>query len=218
MPEVKQQTFAITHRPKDGVSDEDVTTMVTFVKRVSKYYKVITEKEDSARHIHVALFTHQPLLKKNLVRSVLNLYPDLLPEEKMVLRQGVKVSGNSQWLDYLEKGDSTVVVESNLPEKKHLEGYYPTPEELPKSVRKNLSYYGRLEKLWFEHVDPGKVKNPVNCRHFLFKMMYSERLIDVIKDDKSIIQVSRHLARYLNKVDESCIERDVENDQFKDDA
>lgn len=218
MPETKKQTFAITHRPKGGVSDEDVKTMVKYCERVAKYYKVITEKEGCERHIHAAIFTKEPILKKNVVRSVLNLYPDLLPEEKMVLRQGVKVSGSSQWLDYLEKGDSTVVIQSNLPEVAHLEAYYPPPAEISNKVRKNLTYYGRLEKLWYEHVDPGKVQNPENCRHFLFNMMYNKRLIDVIRDDRTIIQTSRHLARYLNKVQESCIERDVENEAMKDDA
>lgn len=218
MPETKKQTFAITHRPKDGVTEDDIATMVKYCRNKAKYFKVITEKEGHERHIHAALFLEEPTLKKNLVRSILNLYPDLAPEEKMVLRQGVKVSGSAQWLDYLEKGDATVVIASNLPEKKHLEAYYPPEEDLPQKVRKNLTYYGRLEKLWYEHVDPSKVQNPINCRHFLFDMMYNKRLIDVIRDDKSIIQVSRHLARYLNKVRESCIERDVENEVLKDDA
>lgn len=218
MPEVKHQTFAITHRPKNGVTDDDVATMVKYCRRIAKYYKVITEKEDSQRHIHAAIFTEKPMYKKVIVLAVTKLYPDLLPEEKMVLRQGIKVSGNTQWLDYLEKGDSTEVIASNLPEKKHLESYYPPPEEISKTVRKNLTYYGRLEKLWYEHTPPGVVANPVNCRHFLFNMMYNERLIDVIRDDRTIIQTSRHLARYLNKVTESCIERDVENECLKDDA
>lgn len=218
MPEIKQQTFALTHRPKGGVDNGDIEKMVKYCRHKAKYYKVITEKEGSDRHIHAALFMEEPMFKKNLVRAILNLYPDLQPEEKMVLRQGIKTSGNVQWLDYLEKGDGTVVIASNLPEKKHLEGFYPKKEDLPVNVRKNLSYYERLEKMWYEHVDPGVVQNPVNCRHFLFNMMYNKRLVDVIRDDRTIIQTSRHLARYLNKVTESCIERDVENECLKDDA
>lgn len=211
MPETKKQTFAVTHRPKDGVTDSDVSALVNYCRRVATYYKVITEKDGHERHLHAALFMKEPVYKKVVVRAVLNLYPNLRDEEKMVLRQGVKVSGNSQWLDYLEKGDSTVVIANNLPEVAHLESYYPPPEQLSGKVRKNITYYARLENLWYEHVDPGKVKNPVNCRHFLFDMMYAKRLIDVIRDDKSIIQVSRHLARYLNRVSESCLERMVEN-------
>lgn len=213
----KHQTYAITHRPIGGVSESDISVLVSWCKKHCRYYKVITEKEGSERHIHAACFLSESKDRSNVVKSIMRLYPDLLPEEKMVLRQGIKVSGNSQWLDYLEKGDSTVIIESNLPELSHLDSYYPPPPELPKTIRKNLSYYGRLEKLWYEHVDPSRVQNPVNCRHFLFNMMYNKRLIDVIRDDKTIIQTSRHLARYLNRVRESSIEKIVDN-AFEDDA
>lgn len=212
----KHTTYAITHRPKDGVDDKSIGILVEWCQKKCKYYKVITEKEDHERHIHAAVFLKEPTDCSNVKKSIMRLFPDLLPEEKMVLRQGIKISGNTQWLDYLEKGDSTVVIQSNLPEKSHLESYYSQPD-LPSKVRKNLSYYGRLEKLWYEHVDPSRVQNPVNCRHFLFNMMYNKRLIDVLRDDKTIIQTSRHLARYLNRVTESVIEKTVEN-QFEEDV
>lgn len=211
----KHTTYAITHRPKNGVTEDDIETIVKWCSKKCKYYKVITEKDHDERHIHAAVFLTEPTCRSNVVKSVMRLYPDLAPEEKMVLRQGIKVSGSAQWLDYLAKGDSTKVIQDNLPERKHLEGFYEQPD-LPLKVRKNLSYYGRLEKLWYEHVDPDKVQNPENCRHFLFNMMYNKRLIDVIRDDKTIIQTSRHLARYLNRVKESVIEKMVENQMDED--
>lgn len=217
MPELKESVYAITHRPKDGVSDHDIHVLTEYLRKKGKYYKVITEKEGHERHIHAVVYLKEPVLKKNIVRAVLDLYKDLLPEEKMVLRQGVKVSKSIQWLDYLAKGDSTVVIAENLPEVSHLESYYP---ERPTTEResKKVTYYLRLERLWYEHVSPDKVPNPENCRHFLFNMMYNERLIDVIRDDKTIIQVSRHLARYINKVKESTIEHIVEADAFTKDV
>ena len=218
MSPIPRKTFALTHRPKDGVTDVDCSALVKYCRSKCEYYKVITEKEGTDRHIHAALFMKKEQRLDNLIRSVFSLFPDLRPEEKMVLRQGIKVSGNVQWLDYLEKGDHTVVIADNLPERAHLEAFYPAKDEKRPYEKKNFSYYMKLEKLYYEHADPGRVKNPQNCRHFLFDMMYNKRLIDVIRDDKSIIQVSRHLARFLNKVTESVIERDVENDSFKDDV
>lgn len=213
MPETKETVFAITHRPKNGVSDHDVHVLTEYLRKKGRYYKIITEKENHERHIHAVVYFKEPALCRNVTRAVLNLFPDLLPEEKMVLRQGVKVSRSIQWLDYLAKGDSTVIVAENLPEKSYLESYYPERVETT-NERKKITYYLRLENLWYEHVSPDKVPNPENCRHFLFDMMYNKRLIDVIRDDRSIIQVSRHLARYINKVKESTIEYQVESDAF----
>ena len=66
--------------------------------------------------------------------------------------------------------------------------------------------YWELEKLWYEHSRPGIEVNTENVRHFLFSMMYNKRLINIIKDDKTIIQTARHLTRWINKVDYSTIE------------
>jgi len=217
MPEIKETVYAITHRPKDGVSDKDCTVLIDYLQKKSKYYKVITEKEGHERHIHAVAYLKEPTLPKSIVRALTNLYPALRVEEKIVFRQGIKVSKSLQWLDYLTKGDSTVVLADNLPEKAHLESFYPVRKTTPRETKK-LTYYLRLEKLWYEHARPMLVANPENCRHFLFNMMYSERLIDVIRDDKSIIQISRHLARYINKVKESVIEHQVQNDSFVQDV
>jgi len=217
MPELKETVYAITHRPKNGVSDHDIEVLTEYLRKKGNYYKIITEKEGHERHIHAVLYLKDPAFKKNLVRAVLNLFPDLLPEEKMVLRQGVKVSRSIQWLDYLAKGDSTVVIAENLPEVSHLEAFYPVSSR-PVRESKKVTYYTRLETLWYEHARDMLVANPENCRHFLFNMMYNERCIDVIRDDKTIIQVSRHLSRYINKVKESCIEHQITNDSFTQDV
>lgn len=216
MPERKEKVFAITHRPKDGVSEDDIQKLTGYLRKKGDYYKIITEKEGHERHIHAVVYMKEPALCRNVTRAILNLFPDLRPEEKMVLRQGVKVSKSKQWLEYLEKGDSTVVIATNLPEEKRIDAFYPKRSE-PARESKKVSYYTRLETLWYEHARAMLVANPENCRHFLFNMMYNERKIDVIRDDKTIIQVSRHLSRYINKVTESCIEHQVTNDSFTND-
>lgn len=217
MPELKEKVFAITHRPKDGVTNEDIDKLTDYVKKKGDYYKVITEKEGHERHIHAVVYMKEPALCRNVRRAILNLFPQLRPEEKMVLRQGVKVSKSIQWLDYLDKGDSTVVIASNLPEESCIESYYPKRSETT-HVPKKSAYYFQLEELWYEYRREMLVANPENCRHFLFNMMYNERKIDVIRDDKTIIQVSRHLARYINKCKESVIEHQVTSDGFNQDV
>jgi len=46
----------------------------------------------------------------------------------------------------------------------------------------------------------------LTARDFLFNMMYNERCINVIRDDKAIVQTARHLVRWLNKATHSTIE------------
>lgn len=199
------KSVAVTIRPKDGVTNDHILKFSKWVSRNTQYNKIVTEKEGCAKHIHASLFFEKPRNISNLRKLITNLYPDLTPQEKIILRQGVKPQYNIDWLEYLDKDDSTVVISSNLPERQYIHQYFPTPLESTKK-RRNNTYYGRLEMLWQEHVEPGIDPNPPNCRDFLFKMMYSLRVLDVIKDDRAIVQVSRHLSRFLQKMETSVIE------------
>lgn len=205
-PTKKYHVFAITHRPKDGVTQNDIVVFENYLRRRGQYYKLITEKEGHERHIHCVVCFDPSVFKANVVRDVLKLYPELSEEERIVLRQGVKVVYDSNWLSYLDKGDSTVLISENLPDG-CLDSFYP--EESSNKTRKNLSYYSRLEKLWYENEGNDKHPTASNCRDFLFDMMYCKRMIDVIRDDKSIIQVSRHLSRYLKKSKVCCIDVNI---------
>ena len=205
----KYQAYAITLRPSGGVNDEQLTTFVKWVTKYSTYSLVVTEKEGSDRHIHAGVFLKAPTLKGNVWKLLVRLPLSLSDTEKRVFQQGLKPMFNHDWIDYCRKGDSTQILHSNLPESECLESYFPTKTAERSYVKKSSPYYLKLEGLWYEHVSPGVEVNPRNIRNFLFKMMYSERLIDVIKDDKQIIQVSRHLSRFISKADESTIESTI---------
>ena len=198
------KSFSITIRPKDGITDEQIQKYCAFSKKKSLYCYIVTEKEASERHVHAALITDKATRVDNLQRSIINLYPDFTNAEKRVAIL-VKPMYNFTWITYLQKGDSTVIVESNLPEVALLDSYFP--EEPKNKVRSTVksTYYGRLEKLWFENTTPDVDPIPVNCRNFLFDMMYNKRVIDPLRDDKTIIQVSRHLSRYIKKTNISCV-------------
>lgn len=215
MPEDKHQTFALTIRPKSGITDDDLELFKPWCNTRSKYFKIITEKDGDARHIHAFMVTHMPIATSNLRRSLLKLFEHWTPVERDVLRNGVKVAYNKGWLDYMDKGDSTVSILSDLPEKAHIDAFFPVKEPADnQKVRKHLNYYQRLKKLWWEHSTPGTEVNAGNCRDFLFKMMYKEELLDTIRDDKTIIQISRHLSRHLLKLEYSSIEvSEFENDK-----
>jgi hypothetical protein len=207
----KVQSFAITVRPLDGITETQIQKFLKWTKKQCDYYHVITEKTMAERHIHAGLFMKVPKTRSNVSTDLMRLFKDLSDVEKSVLRKGLKIMYNEDFiLNYLNKGDDTVVVASSLPEEGHMESYFPPkPEVLESRAKKCSAYYHELEKLWYEHRTPAYEVTTITTRDFLFEVMYDKRVLPVIRDDKQIIQVSRHLTRWLNKVTTSSIELPV---------
>lgn len=205
----KCRTYALTIRPLNGIDDDQITMVTRYIKRQSEYYHVVTEKTGVSRHLHAGLILKTPKSRSNFVTDVLRMFKNLSPSEKSVLRSGIKIMYNFDFINvYLNKDDDTVVLESCLPEAGHIESFFP-PKPLPKSQareKKCSLYYHELEALWFKHVAPGTELNTIEARRFLSKMMYSERCIPVIRDDKMIIQTARHLVRWLAKTEDDVWE------------
>ena len=201
-------SYAITVRPQDGVTDQQILKVSKWIKKNSDYYHVVTEKSGSSRHIHAGFFLKSPKPRSNVLQMLMQLFKDLSNPEKAVLRKGLRIMYNWDFVDqYLDKDDDTVVIDSSLPEHR-LETYFP-PRPLPISVKiakKSSVYYHELEALWFKYQLPTDPINTATARDFLFKMMYSERCLPVIRDDKQIVQTARHLVRWLNKAEMSTIE------------
>lgn len=203
----KFHTFAVTIRPRDGITDKQIETFVLWCKKQCLYYHVITEKTDYERHVHAAVFFNLKKTRSNVCTMMKRLYKDLSSEEQKVLLRGIKVMYNKDFvMNYMNKDDDTVIIESVLPESNHMESYFPPPKPAVSSdgrTKKCSAYYHELERLWYEHMEPHHEKNTMVIRDFLFKMMYSLRVIPVMRDDNTIRQTARHLCRWLNK-SESC--------------
>lgn len=205
----KVKTFALTLRPIDGVTDDQIDLLCKWVKKKCLYYFLITEKTMAARHVHAGLIMKNACTRANIVTYMMRLFSDLTPQEKTVFRSGIKIMYNPDFIgNYMNKDDDTVEILKNLPEVGHLEAFFPprpVPMEAAK-VKKCSIYYHELEKLWYEHTTPGYEIHTRNARNFLFEVMYNHRCLPVIRDDKMIIQTARHLVRWLNKSTESTIE------------
>lgn len=204
---MKCSTFALTIRPRNGVTDSMISTIVNWIKSRCLYYLIVTEKLDSARHVHAGIVLKKEVTRSNLCMSLSRLLNDSLDhEERRVFLSGIKIMYNDDWINnYLNKDDDTVIIESSLPEAGFLESYYPVQETTTRKPRCS-AYYVNLERLWYENKIPGTEVNTLVVRDFLFELMYNKRVIDIIRDDKGIVQVARHLVRFLKKATESTIE------------
>lgn len=205
---MKVKSFAVTFRPIDGVSECQISTMEKWVRKKCRYYHLITEKTGLDRHIHCGMILQEESTLSNLKTTLSRLFKELSGPEVRVFRQGIKVMYNIDFIkNYLDKNDDTVVIASNLPEVSHLESFFePIPVAVPVKKEKHSSYYVVLEGLWLKHVSPSVEVNTRTTRDFLFDMMYAQRLINVIADDRKIIQVARHLTRFLKRSTQSTIE------------
>lgn len=201
------RSYAITVRPRDGVTDDQVELVTKWIRKNCEYYRVVTEKTGSERHIHAGLILREARPRSNILQRFLQLFKNLTPTEKSVLRSGLKIMYNWDFINnYLDKDDDTIVVAENLPEAGHMESFFP-PKPSPKvtTSKKCSLYYHELEALWYAHSTPGTDVNTERVRDFLFKCMYSLRCLPVIRDDKQIIQTARHLVRWLHRAKSSTI-------------
>lgn len=195
------RSYAVTHRPRGGVSDADISLFTKWVKKHTDYHFVITEKDEDQRHIHAGLFLKKPTLHSNVAITLVRLFKDLDVEERAVLRSGIRPMYNNDFIaSYMSKGDSTVVIERSLPEVATLDAYFAeVPDKRKKGPTAVDPFYNNLEKLWYLHKRPIEECNPVNLRNFLMRMMNDLRVIRVISDNRKVFQISCALSRYINK-------------------
>lgn len=208
----KFTTYAITLRPLNGVTDNEVEGFVTLCKRLCNSYHVVTEKTGSQRHIHAALFLKKGTSRSN-VAVVISRHCKKFgynETERAVALKGVKIMYNNDWLvNYLDKEDDTEVVGSDLPPLDRLIALYP-PKPSESTKPKASLYYVELEKLMDEHWGR-PLDGPLTLQDvmdFLFEMMYSKRLINVLRDDKTVKATAKNFLRFYNKQDYSDIALD----------
>lgn len=204
---VKYKTYALTIRPLDGATRFHDDILCKFVRKYCEYYYIVSEKLDDERHLHAGIFLKKALPRSNISQMLKRIFRDLTDEEKRVLNQGIRIMYNMDFIDnYLNKDDDTELVLRNLPEASCLESYWPPSKEQEKAKAKAAvdKYYANLEYLWYQHQNPSVEINYDTCARFLSRMMYSDRLVRVLRDDKAHAQCAKHLSRYLRK-DESYV-------------
>jgi len=197
----KFTTYAITVRPRAGISDEHIKILLKWIKRNCQYYYIISEKTGDERHIHSALYLKSPKTRSNVVQCMLQVYKELDRDEKAVLGKGVKILYSNSFLtEYMNKGDDTVVIERNLPELDILDNFYP-PKPISKPMQRRLYMHATMEQyetLWRTHVSSLIECNTATARDFLFNMQYNERVIGLL-DERKLMQHARWFTRWFHR-------------------
>lgn len=205
----KYKSYALTVRPLDGATSVHDDLLCQFAQKYCEYYYIVSEKLDSERHLHAGLFFKKTYTRSALSMMIKRVYKDLSDDEKRVLNQGLRIMYNFDFIEnYLDKDDDTELLLKNLPEKAHLEGYWPPSkdQDKAKAVAATDKFYANLEYLWYQHVPPGVECSKLTTQSFLFDMMFNKRLIKVMRDRKAIITTSEMLYWYITKTSTAQIE------------
>lgn len=113
----KCKSYALTVRPLDGITDAQISKLSKWIRKNCDYYHLVTEKTMAERHVHAALFLKSEKSRSNVLQMIMQQFKDLSTTEKSVLRRGLKIMYNGDFIkNYLDKDDDTVVVMSSLPE------------------------------------------------------------------------------------------------------
>ena len=104
----KYNTWAITIRPTNGITNEQIECVTNWIVKTCDYYHIVTEKDGWERHLHAALFLKRDDHKSNLNNRILSipcLKDTLTGAEQVVVRKGTKIMYDWNWINkYMNLG------------------------------------------------------------------------------------------------------------------
>jgi len=205
-------TYAITIRPTDGITDEQISAVDVWLAKSCDHYVAITEKTGKDRHLHAALYLKKSTTRSNLNNRILalkGLDGTLSANEKAVLRKGTRIMYNDDFAkNYLTKGDDTKPIGSDMPEDNDDEGWealqalYPEKDDdRAKKKFEGSKWYFEQEKAFHSDDYAGewytaKVAAP-EIAAFLHQRMYVGRRIEVISDPRVLNQKIVALTKFI---------------------
>lgn len=191
--------WALTVRPKDGLTDTMLQAIDKFAHRC-KYHLLGVEKEGTDKHAHLGIFLDKPSTKSNICNRLLAApaLKCLASAEVKVLRAGVKIMYNSDYIfGYIgneDKGDAYTEVSRSLPDDiGELESFYPPPGDT--SAKKPVSIWYATRAAAYDGPTPA---TEVSVLRHLMTLMFSEKTIEVIADQRILQQKCRALKAYIN--------------------
>lgn len=203
----KYRSFALTVRPRNGVTIPIVDALEKYCKTFP-HYQMVLEGQNESRHAHIQIWLDNPTTKgdanKKLERVCSRCYDDWDQAQQKVLRSGTKIAYN----DWLEnyciqndiKGESNVVLDNRPLD---TDPYYPSEEEQEATQRRSQAVdqqFCKLELLfeeWNEVQQRSITKETVGM--FLADMMFASRKIQVKQHARDRYSMCTALHAYLTK-------------------
>lgn len=221
MPLIKYKSYAVTLRPLDGIQDVDMTMFMKIVYQIAKYYHVITEKEDGAKHIHACLYLRKPESSSAFNQRFMRKFKDPLEARESIWKHAYKAKNmynDDFYAKYLveenEEGakadDPFDVVDTAMCDVKERCTYYQDTQQRERKEKRSADpYYSRLLKMYMEKVPKDKVgfvpdPSLEQVHQFLYEEMM-ELKIRVISDGRKYRRVCKMLQALICWRCKKCI-------------
>lgn len=217
------KSYAITVRPRSGISDETIDEIIKWFKK-KDYGMVVIELENEARHLHGQIWLNDAVARGTICTALVRICERTVKDwdraQVKVLRQGVKIA-YSDWNDnYLvdnESKDDANIKYDNVPDK--TSDYYPTQEDQDRVKAKHNAVDLKYHELSIKYLDwLGNRKSRLGlCAEFLSWAMFEGRVIRVIEDPKRRQWTCTCLYRYCEQWGfyEDCLTKEeAEHEKF----
>lgn len=202
------RSFCLTIRPRDGIKDNLVNKITSWLKK-QQYAVAVLEMENEARHLHAQIWSdnerHKNDITKQMKRFCEALIEDWDAAQSKVLRGGVKIAYSDWYLEYLidndDKDYNDRVLVNNPPDK--TERFYPTEEEQERVKEVANSIDPRFTKLEHDfHLWNETYLHEISMKSialFLNWSMFEERTIKVIIQPRDRYAFCQALYLYITK-------------------
>ena len=196
------KSYAFTIRPRNGINASIVSDTIRWLKR-QEYGFLVQEMKDEAAHLHGQLWIDVPRLKGTVALALEKLQerndPEWDPASKKVLRRGVKIAYNSDFVEeYLAKEDN--ILYNNPPE--YESSYYPSKEEQAavqeahKAADKRLHQLSIMYKQFAEKLNP-EMDTEYKIAKFLYNSWYIDKTIPTLQNLRYEQELRRKLHHYI---------------------
>lgn len=200
----KIQAFAVTFRPKHGVTVEHRNEIIKLISNISKYYYIVSEKKDEECHIHAGVITNVPCTITNFNQKWSRKFRHAVEDTGSIwsVCYVSKPMYSKKWInEYLKKDEdgTTEVVASNMPS--HSIEEYFAPKPVARAKKKFIAdpFIQRLADKWDKYQPAGVDVNHTNVSNFLANLMFVRREIRGIMCPRKMKNTTRYLTMYIRR-------------------
>lgn len=201
----KLQAIALTYRPKNGITDQEISEIQKFADKKSTHFGAVIEmvgEDRSSRHMH-ALFLFDVAVAPGDLFGKTKLFGRCMKKHlslsESIWQRAVEVKGvyNDDWYSSYMQKDAELIREIQI-DQADRETYYKDVEPRPKREVAD-GYFNMLEQMWYE-VHPDRPPRSIDeCSNFMACLMYRDRKIKVIQDPRCMKQKVRALYSYVTR-------------------